>query len=92
MITFRELKPLLVQLTADKTAATATRAAAATSLAGLCFLGGGEMAEVSFISSLSARLWTNNLQPFLNDSSMLFPSLSDRHPSNPYVSTCDNAP
>ena len=69
MITFRELKPLLVQLTADKTAATATRAAAATSLAGLCFLGGGEMAEVS-----------------LNDSSILFPSLSDRHPSNPYVS------
>ena len=69
MITFRELKPLLVQLTADKTAATATRSAAATSLAGLCFLGGGEMAEVS-----------------LNDSSILFPSLSDRHPSNPYVS------
>ena len=90
MITFRELKPLLVQLTADKTAATATRAAAATSLAGLCFLGGGEMAEVS--SSLSARRWTNNLQPFLNDSSMLFPSLIDRHPSNPNVSTCDNAP
>ena len=43
---FRELKPLLVQLTTDKTAAAATRAAAATSLAGLCFLGGGEMAEV----------------------------------------------
>ena len=51
------------------------------------------MAEVSFISSLSASLWTNNLQPFLNDSSMLFLSLSDRQiPSNPYVSTCDNAP
>ena len=46
MIFFRELKPLLVQLTTDKTAAAATRAAAATSLAGLCFLGGGEMAEV----------------------------------------------
>jgi len=43
---YRELKPLLVQLTTDKTVATATRAAAATSLAGLCFLGGGEMAEV----------------------------------------------
>jgi len=43
---YKELKPLLVQLTTDKTAAAATRAAAATSLAGLCFLGGGEMAEV----------------------------------------------
>lgn len=43
---YRELKPLLVQLTTDKTVAAATRAAAATSLAGLCFLGGGEMAEV----------------------------------------------
>lgn len=43
---YRELKPLLVQLTTDKTAAASTRAAAATSLAGLCFLGGGEMAEV----------------------------------------------
>ena len=30
--------------------AATTRAAAATSLAGLCFLGGGEMAEVSFSS------------------------------------------
>ena len=52
---FRELKPLLVQLTTDKTVAATTRAAAATSLAGLCFLGGGEMAEVSFSSISCAQ-------------------------------------
>jgi len=43
---YKELKPLLVQMTADKTAPAGTRAAVATSLAGLCFLGGGEIAEV----------------------------------------------
>lgn len=43
---YRELKPVLVQITGDRTAAPAARAAVATALAGLCFLGGGEMAEV----------------------------------------------
>lgn len=43
---YTELKPLLVQITNDKTAAPASRAAVATALAGLCFLGGGEMTEV----------------------------------------------
>lgn len=43
---YSELKPLLIQITNDKTAAPASRAAVATTLAGLCFLGGGEIAEV----------------------------------------------
>lgn len=43
---YRELKPVLIQITGDRTAAPGARAAVATALAGLCFLGGGEMAEV----------------------------------------------
>ena len=65
LLIFRELKPLLVQLTTDKTAAASTRAAAATSLAGLCFLGGGEMAEVSFSSMHQNSLMTYDFQRFL---------------------------
>jgi len=43
---YKELKTLLVQIMTDKTASPVSRSAVATSLAGLCFLGGGEMAEV----------------------------------------------
>jgi len=43
---YKELKSLMVQMVTDKTASPGARAAVATSLAGLCFLGGGEMAEV----------------------------------------------
>jgi len=43
---YKELKSLLIQIVTDKTASPAARASVATSLAGLCFLGGGEMAEV----------------------------------------------
>lgn len=43
---YKELKGLMVQITNDKTANPAGRASVATSLAGLCFLGGGEMTEV----------------------------------------------
>ena len=43
---YKELKSLLAQIMTDKTASPVSRAAVATSLAGLCFLGGGEMAEV----------------------------------------------
>jgi len=43
---YKELKPVLVPMVTDKTAPAATRAAAATAVAGLAFLGGGEMAEV----------------------------------------------
>lgn len=43
---YKELKPLMVQNATDKTTSAVARAAVASSLAGLCFLGGGEMAEV----------------------------------------------
>lgn len=43
---YKELKPLLQQITNDKTAAPASRAAVATTMAGLCFLGGDDIAEV----------------------------------------------
>jgi len=43
---YRELKPLLMQITNDKTAAPTCRGAVATTMAGLCFMGGGEIAEV----------------------------------------------
>lgn len=43
---YKELKPVLLPMVTDKTAAAGSRAAAATAVAGLAFLGGGEMAEV----------------------------------------------
>jgi len=43
---YKECKALMTQIVNDKTASPAARASVATSLAGLCFLGGGEMAEV----------------------------------------------
>jgi len=65
---YKELKTLMVQIVNDKTANPAARAAVATSLAGLCFLGGGEMAEVVntmavlegiFSASYTKAEWTN---------------------------------
>ena len=43
---YKELKPQLVQMVTDKTVSPGSRAAVANTLAGLCFVGGGEMAEV----------------------------------------------
>jgi len=43
---YKELKGLMTQMVTDQSASPAARAAVATSLAGLCFLGGGEMVEV----------------------------------------------
>lgn len=43
---YKELKGLLVQIVTDESADPTARAALATSLGGLCFLGGGEMPEV----------------------------------------------
>jgi len=43
---YKELKSLLIQMLTDKTQSAGCRAAVANSLSGLCFLGGGEMAEV----------------------------------------------
>merc|ERR1712123_105667 len=43
---YKELRGLMVQIVTDESAPPAARAAVATSLAGLCFLGGGEMTEV----------------------------------------------
>jgi len=43
---YKECKALMTQIVNDKTASPAARGSVATSLAGLCFLGGGEMAEV----------------------------------------------
>ena len=39
---YKELKPLLVTMVADKTVSAGSRAAVANTLAGLCFVGGGE--------------------------------------------------
>jgi len=49
---YKELKTLMIQIVNDKTASSAGRASVATSLAGLCFLGGGEMAEVVSIMTV----------------------------------------
>ena len=49
---YKELKPVLVTMLQDKTASATLRASVASSLAGLCFLGGGEMSEVVGTMSL----------------------------------------
>merc|ERR1719334_1412487 len=43
---YKELRTLMTQIVNDKTASCRSRAAVVNSLAGLCFLGGGEIAEV----------------------------------------------
>jgi len=43
---YKELQGLLVQVVTDETANPTVRAALASSLGGLCFLGGGELSEV----------------------------------------------
>jgi hypothetical protein len=43
---YKELRTTMLPLISDKTASPSSRAAVASALAGLCFLGGGEMAEV----------------------------------------------
>jgi len=43
---YKELRTLMTQIVNDKTASCSIRAAVVNSLAGLCFLGGGEIAEV----------------------------------------------
>ena len=43
---YKELKGLMVQIVTDESANPAAREALATSLGGLCFLGGGEISEV----------------------------------------------
>jgi len=43
---YKELRSVLVTMLNDKTSPAASRASVSTSLAGLCFLGGGEMTEV----------------------------------------------
>lgn len=52
---YKELKGLLVQMLTDKTESAGSRAAVANTLSGLCFMGGGEMAEVvSVMTSLES--------------------------------------
>merc|ERR1711962_1544273 len=83
---YKELKPLLVQLTTDKTAAAATRAAAATSLAGLCFLGGGEMAEV--VSTMQVLESVFSASYSKKDGTIPAPSTAPPSPPGPSFSHC----
>ena len=55
---YKELKTLLVQMVLDKTASPGSRAAVASTLAGLCFIGGGEMAEVVSVMSTLETVFT----------------------------------
>ncbi|CAN0552399.1 unnamed protein product, partial [Ectocarpus sp. 8 AP-2014] len=57
---YKELKALLTQMVSDKTASPVARAAVATSLAGLCFLGGGEMAEVVSIMAVLEGVFSSS--------------------------------
>ena len=58
---YKELKPVLVTILQDKTASATSRASVASSLAGLCFLGGGEMAEVLGTMALLEAVHSNVL-------------------------------
>jgi len=49
---YKELRVLMVQIVTDEAANPAARTALATSLGGLCFLGGGEISEVASTMSI----------------------------------------
>merc|ERR1712172_343797 len=58
---YKELGSVLVTMLQDKTASPTSRASVASSLAGLCFLGGGEMAEVLSTMALLEGVYSNIL-------------------------------
>jgi len=58
---YKELRSVLVTMLQDQTASPTSRASVASSLAGLCFLGGGEMAEVLSTMSLLSAVYSNIL-------------------------------
>merc|ERR1712045_445858 len=58
---YKELRSVLVTMLQDKTASPTSRASVASSLAGLCFLGGGEMAEVLSTMALLESVYSNIL-------------------------------
>jgi len=61
---YTELRSLLITAVTDKTQPPASRAATATTLSGLCFLGGGEMAEVvSTMATLESVFSTAYTKP-----------------------------
>jgi len=60
---YKELKGLMGQIITDSTVAPASRVAVAESLVGLCFLGGGEMAEVVNTMSTLEIIYSNSASP-----------------------------
>jgi len=73
-VVYKELKSLLVQMLTDKTQTPASRAAIANTLSGLCFLGGGEIAEVvSIMSTLESVFSSSYTKPDLS------PEMSSLH-------------
>lgn len=57
---YKELRGLMGQIANDKTASPASRVAVVDSLVGLCFLGGGEMAEVVSTMTTLETIFSNS--------------------------------
>lgn len=55
---YKDLKSIMVHMAADNTVPPTSRAAVVRSLAGLCFLGGGEMAEVVNIMNIMEGIFS----------------------------------
>jgi len=58
---YKELKTVLMAMLQDKTVSSTSRVSVASSLAGLCFLGGGEMAEVMCTMAHLEAVYSNVL-------------------------------
>ena len=57
---YKDLRGTLVQSLTDPTEQAAVRSAVAAALAGLCFMGGGEMAEVVKTMTIMESIFTQS--------------------------------
>ena len=57
---YKSLKTVLVPVAQDKTVSAGSRAAVVRALAGMCFLGGGEMAEVVNIMTIMEGIFSGS--------------------------------
>jgi hypothetical protein len=58
---YKELRPILVQMLTDPTEQPVVRTAVSSALAGLCFVGGGEIAEFLNIMNVLEAIFTQSV-------------------------------
>jgi hypothetical protein len=58
---YKELRPILVQMLTDPSEQPVVRTAVSSALTGLCFVGGGEIAEVLNIMNVLEAIFTQSV-------------------------------